>query len=228
MTIIHTYTHTTASAAVRGDIGIVSMDHRPDKARLAFFNTLEREPTTLAAKAWRDKPTHKLQRARIFRSAMMEESVKAVVTATRCDTGPVADGAPTAARKHLYASTPPGWPTWRHTLRCRYHRVKSQIYLSAIRQTHAEMLFKLRGNASPTAAFLRWRGEDNQSLQGVQLWCRGDRRPPAAGLRGVPHSASAALHQLRTHWSAGPPSRPRPCGGGRHSHRTLLECVKNF
>ncbi len=47
----------TASPAVRGDIGIVSIDYRRYKARLAFLNKLEGEPTTLAAKAWRAKPT---------------------------------------------------------------------------------------------------------------------------------------------------------------------------
>ncbi len=53
----------TASAAVCGDIGIISMDYRRYKAQLAFLNKLKREPTTLAAKAWRAKPMHKLQRA---------------------------------------------------------------------------------------------------------------------------------------------------------------------
>jgi hypothetical protein len=154
-------------------MGIVSMDYRRYKARLAFLNKLEREPNTLAAKAWRAKPTHKLQRVRAFRSAMMASSIEAVITKTRCDAGSAADGAPTkdvwmaAACKHLSAREHTAWQAdmEAHTSLRRYRRVKSKIYpqeyLSALPAHTAEMLFKLRSNAAPTAAFLRWRGEDN-------------------------------------------------------------------
>ncbi len=52
-----------------------------------------------------------------------------------------------------------------HTSLRRFRRVKSKIYPQEYRSelsAHtAEMLFKLRSNAAPTAAFLRLRREDN-------------------------------------------------------------------